>query len=174
MENEEYEKEKDIKGNSNSIFYEILETILEQMRNCICLINCKKGGNGTGFFCKFPFPDKYNLLPVLITNNHVLEQKDISNGEEIKILMKKKDAIYLKIDKSRKVYTDEKYDITIIEIKPLDNLNIDSFLEIDDTIFKEKPNIEYRQKSVYLLHYPHSKNVEFSPGTIRSIDENDK
>ena len=96
MENEENEKEKDIKGSSNSISYEILETILEQMRNCICLINCKKGGNGTGFFCKIPFPDKYNLLPVLITNNHVLEQKDISNGEEIKILMKKKDPILFK------------------------------------------------------------------------------
>ena len=28
--------------------------------------------HGTGFLCKFPFGSKNKLLPVLITNNHIL------------------------------------------------------------------------------------------------------
>ena len=44
------------------------------MENCICKITCDDGSNGTGFFCKIPFPDfnSYeNPLEVLITNNHM-------------------------------------------------------------------------------------------------------
>ena len=39
-----------------------------------------KGGVGKGFFCKIPFPNEFNLLTVLITNNHVLDQSDIMLG----------------------------------------------------------------------------------------------
>ena len=43
---------------------------------------------GTGFFCKIPFPNKENMLPVLITNNHVI------SGD---ILFKKDETIQLDI-----------------------------------------------------------------------------
>ena len=34
----------------------------------------KDGSKGTGFFCKIPFPNNNHLLPVLITNNHVMNE----------------------------------------------------------------------------------------------------
>ena len=44
------------------------------MKKNVCKI---KIGNeqSTGFFCKIPFPDENNLLPVFITNNHVINKK---------------------------------------------------------------------------------------------------
>ena len=103
MENIEINPEKIIEGKNNSIPYDLLETVLEQMTNYICLIEYNNE-KGTGFFCRIPFPDFCSLLPVLITNNHILGNID---GIEITISMKKKDPIKLKIDKSRKKYTDK-------------------------------------------------------------------
>ena len=57
--------------------------ILYQMENCICKIIKDNGTIGTGFFCEIPF--KNNLLKVLITNNHVLNEKEIENNKIIKI-----------------------------------------------------------------------------------------
>jgi len=59
------------------------KSILFQMENCICKIVKGNGQKGTGFFCKIPFPDEYNLLNVLITNNHVLNENDIKNNKII-------------------------------------------------------------------------------------------
>ena len=60
-----------------------IKKILFQLENCICQIYNKKGGKGTGFFTQILFQNK--LLPVLITNNHVLEEKDIQDKEIIKL-----------------------------------------------------------------------------------------
>ena len=51
--------------------------ILYQMENCICKIYKDNGAIGTGFFCKIPFNN--NLLKVLITNNHILNENEIDN-----------------------------------------------------------------------------------------------
>jgi hypothetical protein len=56
------------------------------MEKCICKLY-QNGKKGTGFFCKIPFPDKNNLLNVLITNNHILSQKDIEDNKIIKLTM---------------------------------------------------------------------------------------
>ena len=143
--------------------------ILSQMENCICKIyqNNKKG---TGFFCKIPFPDNNNLLNVLITNNHVLNEKDIENNKIIKLIMYDKGEKTEKeiiIDESRKKYTylnqKEGIDITIIEIKPyIDNIN--NYLEIDDKIL----DLECNRKSIYLLHYPKDKRL-ISYGLLNDI-----
>ena len=64
-----------------SIPTEKLEYIIRQAKRCLCKINLNKGekvGHSTGFFCAFPFPDNVSRLPVLITNNHVLDENDIS------------------------------------------------------------------------------------------------
>ena len=56
------------------------KTILDQMKNNgICKIHGKNEGNG--FFTKIPFPDNNNLLPVLITNNHILNESVLNNRE---------------------------------------------------------------------------------------------
>ena len=56
---------------------------------------------------------------------------------------------------NRKKYTSEKYDTTIIEINPKnDNIDINSFLEIDEGIYEDNLNQKYQYKSIYALHYP--------------------
>ena len=57
----------------NIISYECTKKILDQMENNICKIKIGQE-QGTGFFCKIPFPDRNNILKVFITNNHVLNK----------------------------------------------------------------------------------------------------
>ena len=72
----------------------------------------------------------------LITTNHVINESNISKG--IRISMNdgyEYVNLEIKIDESRKIYTNAEYDITIIEIKESDNIEPDSFLDIDERIF---------------------------------------
>ena len=165
-----YIKEKDIVGGITSINSETLEKINEQVKKCSCKIECNGKGNGSGFFSLIPFPKKTRLLPVLMTNNHVLPKEDIINGKKIKINMNNSQLNIL-IDDSRRVYTDEKYDITIIEINENDRLDINTFLEIDDSIYKENPYEYFKKRSVYLIHHPKSNDEpEFAVGIIKGIE----
>ena len=69
------EKEKYIEASPCPVSMEGIEMILFQMKSCICKIY--KNINASGFFCKILFKNNNNLLPVLITNNHILNQNDI-------------------------------------------------------------------------------------------------
>jgi len=148
--------------------------ILFQMENCICKIYLKNGGIGTGFFCKIPFNN--NLLPVLITNNHILNEHDIDNNKKIQLNIKNK-VKEITIDNSRKKYTnsDKNTDITIIEIKPSkDGININNFLEIDENEIntnKEVIELEYQKKSIYIIHYP-NEELSVSYGLLKDIIDN--
>jgi len=109
-------------------------------------------------------------LPVLITNNHLLKEEDIKNNEIIEFTMynnieKKNKDISLKIDDSRKTYTNSEIDITIIEIKPEED-KIKNYLEIDEEEMTEK---QYRKKSIYILHYPNKRYVSY--GLINELNE---
>ena len=121
MEDSKEEKEKYINSTSpEPISFKGTENILNQMNNCVCRIY--NNGNGTGFFTKIPFKSK--LLPVLITNNHIINQNDINNSKIITFdLNNNKILKKLKIDNNRLRYTNKKLDITIIEIKDEDKLN---------------------------------------------------
>ena len=162
--------EKQLKNFPESISTGQLTIIIEQTKRSICKIHCKDGGIGTGFFCIIPFPDKINQLPVLITNNHVIKDEDIKENKTI-IFSLDNEEIHLevKVNDNRIIYTNEQYDITIIEIKDIDNLDYKSFLEIDDQIFKDNPDYNYRSKTVYLIHYPEGKESSYSTGLIKSI-----
>ena len=169
-----YIPEKDLENLPDIVETDILEIISEQSKNCICKIKCNDGGKATGFFCIIPFPDKLNQIPALITNNHVISKKDILKDNKIKFTLNNDTLSFeIKIDNFRKVYTNERYDITIIEIKKSDNLDINSFLDLDYHIFKNNANEIYKRKSVYLLGYPHGGNSSFSLGIIRNINEKD-
>ena len=142
------------------------------MKSCICKIY-KNNITGTGFFCKIPFQNQ--LLPVLITNNHVLKEEDIKIGKIIELtLNNNKEKKEIKINNSRKIITREKPDITIIEIKPNED-KINNFLEIDNdsNINKDILQLTYRSKSIYVLHYPESKNIQVSLGLLNNIYEYD-
>ena len=112
--------EKDLKNHSCAITTDKLELILFQANNCICDIKCAINGHGTGFFCKLPLEGSSNCVHVLITNNHVLENKDIELGKKIKFTKEKETKNYeIVIDSNRVVYSDKKSDTTFIEIKDM-------------------------------------------------------
>ena len=74
------------------------------------------------------------------------------------------------MDKNRKKYTDKELDITIIEIRPNKD-EIKKYLEIgEEDIEETRDNIklEYRNKSIYILHYP-KEELSVSCGVIKRI-----
>ena len=80
--------------------------------NSICRINNK----GTGFFVKIPYKSK--LLPVLIASNQVINIDDIQNKTNVSLYINDDKKIKtIKSDINRLIYTNEKLDITIIEIQ---------------------------------------------------------
>ena len=77
----------------------------------------------------------------------------------------------IQLDNNRLMYTNEKFDITIIEIKDNGKLN-NKYLELDDEIMNYfQSNKEdgfnylsdlYSNKSIYLINYPENKDVVVS------------
>ena len=160
--------EKYIKGSPNPITIEGTKRIFYQMENCICKIYKKNGINGTGFFCKIPFPGQLNLLPVLITNRHILDNKDLEINKIIEITINDdKEKRIIKIDNSRIIFISQKLDVIFIEIKESID-KIYNFLNIDDDINNDEYILEltYRQKSVYILHYPNGGKIKVSYGLL--------
>jgi len=146
--------------------------ILFQMENCICKIYLKNVVKGTGFFCKIPFNN--NLLPVLITNNHVLKENNIEDNNIIELSINN-DIKEIEIDNLRKRYTnsDKNIDITIIEIRPNKD-GINNYLELDDNnIYQNEKNLklEYKNKSKYILQYPREE-LKDPYGLINNIIDN--
>lgn len=108
----------------------------------------------------------------LITNNHVLNESDTKIGNNFTFSLKNDESNNKIIfDNKRKTYTNKEYDITIIELKKNDGLSGYKFLEVDDDIFMDNPNNYYSNKTIYIIHYPHGKKVEFSVGVIKIIFE---
>ena len=129
----EGQKENILSGYPNVISYECTKKIMEQMSKNICKIKIGEE-QGTGFFCKIPFPDINNMLSVFITNNHVINDKILyDNNLKININIEEENEIREINLNNRIKYTNEEYDITIIEIKEEDNIN--NYLELDDIIF---------------------------------------
>ena len=136
--------------------YEGMEVILHQMKKAICRIKIKEM-QGTGFFCKIPFPDLNKMLRVLITNNHVINRDLLfQENARISIEIKKENDykdLYLK---NRIKYTNEEFDITIIEIKDEDKIN--GFLELDDALIKDiimnsNNNNKFIEGTIYAMQY---------------------
>ena len=121
----------------------------KQLKYYICkiYINHKIG---TGFFCYLPFFGA-KLLPVLITNNHLLKEEDILLNKKIQFSFDNdKYKRELIITQERRTYTNYDIDITIIEIFPEKDKLI-YFLNIiqDKTVYKR-----YQKLYFYILQYP--------------------
>jgi len=167
-------KESILMGHPNVISYECTKNIMRQMERNICKIYIDNI-QGTGFFCKIPFPNKEKMLPVFITNNHIID-KNIFNQENIKIHLDIKEEESIKeiiLNKNRLKYTNEEYDITIIEIKDEDNIN--NYLELDDIIMNDiltqkNYDKEYIKETIYIIQYPDNK-LSVSYGILDKICE---
>ena len=162
-------KEEKLNNYSEPVSLETTEKIIEQMKNCICKIRTENGQKGTGFFCKIPFPDFEHLLPILITNNHIIDESILENEKNKVILLLNNDKEIKEIKLENRIkYTNKEYDITFIELK--ENDGITKFLELDNNI-KTNINISYIGESIYILHYPGSKNVAVSYGILKKINK---
>ena len=165
--NNEINKEIELEKYPKSVTIDCTNKILIQMRNCICKIYTKEGGVGTGFFCKINY--KNSLYPLLITNNHIIDEKYIKEKKVIKISLNDDNEFKDILFDNRKIYSSEKYDVTIIGLKPKDKIN--NFLEFDKNIFIDNPNLLYAGKSIYDIHYPKGEKLSVSYGIIKEIDE---
>ena len=115
--------------------------ILDQLKNSVCKIQIKEE-KGTGFFCLIN-----NNIKVMITNNHVINEKTLKENKKIKVsLNDNKEYKEIKLE-NKKYYTDEKYDTTIIEINEEDKIK--NYIELDNI----EDNDIYN-RSVYILQYP--------------------
>ena len=172
---ENVEKEDEITGYPKVISFDCTEEIISQMKKNICKIKIDEiNKQGTGFFCKIPFPDENNMLKVLITNNHIINE-DILYKENQKIpiyIKEEKKERFLNLNNRIKYTNHEKqYDITIIEIKDTDEIN--NFLELDKNILNdilkdENENDDYKDKTFYIIQYPEGE-LSVSYGIISNI-----
>ena len=142
--------------------------ILIQIQKCLSEILINNGKNGTAFFCKIPFPDSTHLLPVLMTDKNLLNDDNITKMKILEFTMHRR-LFKISLDINRIIYFSQKYNITIIEIKENDNLDINSFLEIDEQFFSSYLN---NKAYIYLLHYPNLNGISsFSEGRIIEIKD---
>jgi len=103
-----------IRGSPGIVCSKQILMILDQMNKCVCKVYSERNCTSTGFFCFIP----YNNIkfPVLIVNNHVIDEGFINKNETISLeLNNEKKTINIK---DKKIYTNREYDITIIEIDP--------------------------------------------------------
>ena len=173
-------KEVEIKGAVKPISLKQTSIILNQMQTCVCRIH-NGAKKGTGFFLKIPY--QKNDLPVLITNNHVLGEEKIAEGQLITLSLQslndKETTINIEIDNGRKRYTNEILDVTIIELN--DNDNIKHFLTLDKKVINiissenkdrtEYFNNIYKSISLYILKYVEN-NILASFGLLQQIFQN--
>ena len=163
--------EEYIKNSTKPISLEGMIKITEQMKNSICKIY-KIGIIGTGFLCNLPY-NSVNF-PFLITNYHILNEKEIENNKKIVISFNDENIFKdILIDESRITLTNKDLDFTIIEIKNKDNINFNNILELDENIMIEEDyiNKKYIDESIYTLHYPKGDNIVASFGLIKGIND---
>ena len=166
-----YIKEGDIPGHVKQTNLEAIKILAKQMEESVCKIYGSKL-NGTGFFCAIQNMKEWNpqSLYVLMTNNHVLGEKDIKPHKKIKISLNNENKkLEITIDYSRKKFTSQKYDVTIVEIRQNDGIESNSFMQIDQDIYKDDFIEIFKKKSIYLLHYPKGKEICKSEEIIRNI-----
>ena len=163
-------QEKDIKGSPDLVSISCTQTILNQLRNCICKLKINNTTR-TGFFCTIPF-GTINTMNCLITNYHVLNEQYYDKNTKITLLLDDDNSTaILDLTLERKTYFDKEYDIALIELIDIDK--IEYFLELDDILKKEISLIEeiYKNNSVYIIQYPEGKKAHVSYGIINQINE---
>ena len=123
-------------------------------------------GFGSGYFCKIPYTENDNLLlPVLITNHHVLSKELLESQNDIEIII---DGVTKILPlKQRKIWNDKDIDFTCIEIKEQED-NIHTFYNLDDNVLDHNSdNSFYLNKKVIIFGINQDgKKVGFSNGII--------
>ena len=166
-------KESILTGYPGIIPYECSKKIIKQMERNISKIKVEDE-QGTGFFCKIPLPYLNKMLSVFITNNHVINKELLYKNNTIMEINIEKEKNIRKLNLNNRIkYTDEEYDITIIELKNEDEIN--NYLELDDNIINDiinnnNKNKNYVDETIYIIQYPKGK-LSVSYGILHNICE---
>ena len=170
--NNNFENSNKILNEENSIKMEFpnginlieFTKVLGPMKNCLCKIGTYSNTISFGFFCRFGYKNK--RFKILITEylGNIMEYHDL----HFKIGKKEK-SIYLDIN--RLIFYNEKYNITIFEIKDDDDINY--FLEFDNKLLEEEnnqQNLEKKINSIYFL-FLKSGEIKFCFGNLKGIND---
>jgi hypothetical protein len=119
------------------------------MKTKICKIYLKNGIKATGFFCKISLPN--NQINVLITNNHIINEKIIEEKEIIKIsndIFQILLDLYIDVELFESTKDDllkSKDNIIKFLNKNLSNDTIELYLELSETLiyFFERNSLIY-------------------------------
>ena len=159
-ENKIYRKPELFTGNP-TIPIEMINEVL----GSICKITIKKKEqyiNGTGFFMKIN-----NSLKYLITNYHIISEKELNEDIEIEIHNHKKMKLLLK-DRDIKYFPSPK-DITTIKIRNDDEIYSDiTFLDYDMN-YKKGYQI-YKNIFVFSIEHPLGQRAACASGKIIGIN----
>ena len=154
--------------NNNQEYYpkpvslESTKKICYQMIECVCKVYNPSGEFGTGFFMKIPCQNK--TIPTLITSYHVLNEGYLNTENEILIILEN-DEKSIKLNNNKIIYTNEKLDITIIEILEKDFIKNIHFLELDEEITYR----DYGTENIYMLQYNERLGVSY--GIIKKSED---
>ena len=132
----------------------------------ICKIKMQKGAYttiyGTGFFMNISNSSKY-----LVTNYHVISKSNINYDIEIEIHNHKKMKLN-PYNRDIKFYPQPK-DITLIEIKPYDEIYSEiKFLDYDKNFTTRGYGI-YKDIDVYSIEHPLGNDAACASGQIKNI-----
>ena len=158
------------------IKFECALKIIEQMKKNVCKIKVDQI-QGTGFFCKIPFPDYNNMLHVLITTHHIIDEKLLYEENGKIVISIKADSNIKELNLNNRIkYTNKIYDITLIELKAEDNIS--DFLELDDNILDDifsgkNKNEIFIDENMYILEYV-MDDLNYSTGILQNINESGK
>ena len=166
-----------IKNNAIKNFYEIKDNFNGEFNKEI-EENLKKKGDkykceilldilGSGFFCKIPY--KNNIINILFTNHHVINENLLIIGKKIRIYYKG-EYKEIEITKNRLFFTDsrdynEGLDYTAIQILKEDGFNDNNFFEKDNSNLSNYSGI-----SICVLQYPNGNQLELQTGYIKDLN----
>ena len=146
----------------------LCESEYKSKGNCICKIDGNKAG--TGFFCKIKKGEE--LVPVLITNYHVIDDNYMKQNKYLKFYINDKSHI-IDLNSESKIYSssNNEYDMMIIRLK---EGQVNNYLDIDENIFEDNSENYYENDSIYILHYANAEEAKVSFGKgIKKLDDYD-
>ena len=146
----------------------LCESEYKSKGNCICKIDGSKAGSG--FFCKIERGEE--LIPVLITNYHVIDDNFLNQNKYLKFYINDKSHI-IDLNSESKIYSssNNEYDMMIIRLK---EGQVNNYLDIDENIFEDNSENYYENDSIYILHYANAEEAKVSFGKgIKKLDNYD-
>ena len=163
--------EKEIEDSPFKVSIDDNEKIINQSKQCTCLIKINNIIKGTAFFCKLINIYESKEMKVMITNNHVVGENELNQNVINFSYYDGHRLGKIELDKSRITFTNKNLDITIIELKEKDNIN--NFLKFDNNFIENKDQYlksHYKNHPLYTLFYTGNKSY-VSYGIIKDIQE---